>query len=167
MYLSALKVDYQREARDYKLILQDIAAEVANQKKVTFAPGTRGVNATYTKEGSCPAQGLYMSDGSMFIGNYKSDKWNSDSVKPFHKEITTARGSEGKTYSRSEKKRVNAVKRNKKKLKKLKSQISAAKTKVAAITKDNDEGNNDGDDDGDFNAGDSFGGKSSVKKKNI
>ena len=64
-------------------------------------------------------------------------------------------------------KRVNAVKQNKKKLKKLKSQISAAKPKVAAITKDNDEGNNDGSDDGDFNAGNSFIGKSSVKKKKI
>ena len=39
-YLASLKVNYLRNPRDYKAILQDIAAEVACKKRVTFAAGT-------------------------------------------------------------------------------------------------------------------------------
>ena len=169
-YIALLKVDYQRNPnRSYKLILQDIAAEVAGTKKVTFAPGTRGIAATYTWEGRCPNEGVHTPDGSIYIGNYDGNKWHSDAVRPYHSEITQARGKDGNQPTRNDKKRVNAIKRSKRKLKKLKSQISAAKLKVAAAKTggaDNGDCNCDDDDaDGGAQAGNEFGGKRAAKKK--
>ena len=171
-YISSLKVDYQRTPRSYKLILQDISAEVANNKKaVSFAPGTRGVSAAHTREGTCPTEGVYTSDGSLFIGNYSDGRWHSDSVKPFHKEILEARkkagGGKSTAPTRADKRRTNAVKRNKRKLKRVSSQISKMKVTIAKLTKD---GGDDGDaseseSDQDSNhAGESFGGKNAAKK---
>ena len=82
-YVSSLKVDYQRNPRSYKLILQDIASEVANRMKTPFAPGSRNINAVYTRDGECPSNGVHNDDGSIFIGNYTNDKWHSNLVKPY------------------------------------------------------------------------------------
>lgn len=164
--VASLKVDYQRNPRSYKLILQDIAAEVASKKVVSFAPGTRGVSALCTREGSCPDQGVHTTNGATHIGNYSNDKWSHDSVKPYRKEILEARskndGNMGQNKSFNEKKRVSkAIQRNKRKLKKLKIKIVAAKT--TSTEKDATEGEPG---DGDDKAGDAFGGKSSkVKNK--
>lgn len=172
-YIGSLKVDYQRTPRNYKLILQDISAEVANNKKtVSFAPGTRGVSAAHTRDGTCPTEGVYTSDGSLFIGNYSDNRWHSDSVKPFHKEILEARKKDGgsgnynsSNKSRADKRRTNAVKRNKRKLKKMSSQMSAMKTTISKLTKDGDGDDSDRESDKDHNhAGDSFGGKKAAKK---
>ena len=130
----------------------------------------------YTRQGPCPQQGVHKADGSLFIGNYSADQWRSDSVKPYHNEIMKARSNDGGgntdndgnggTHSRSQKRRVNAIKRNKKKLKKLNQKIAAAKseledlprkeettTKVAKVHFE------------DQNAGDAFGGKKSKSNR--
>ena len=120
-------MQYQQTPRDYKLILQDITTEAGSQAKTTviFTPGTRGVSAIYTRQGKAPTTGVHTADGSIFIGSYDKEKWLSDSVKQYHQEIINARGSDdggGKNQdSRSQKRRTNAIKRNKRKLKKLKS----------------------------------------------
>ena len=75
VYVASLKVNYQQIPRDYKLILQDIAAEVGSQKTVTFAAGTRGVSETYTRKGPCPTSGVHTPDGEVFIGGYDKEKW--------------------------------------------------------------------------------------------
>jgi len=175
VYVSSLKVDYQRNPRSYQLILQDIAAEIASKSSFTFAT-SRNVSAVYTRQGPCPQQGVHKADGSLFIGNYSADQWHSDSVKPYHNEIMKARSNDGGgntdndgnggTHSRSQKRRVNAIKRNKKKLKKLNQKIAAAKseledlprkeettTKVAKVHFE------------DQNAGDAFGGKKSKSNR--
>jgi len=166
VYVASLKVNYQQIPRDYKLILQDIAAEVGSQKTVTFAAGTRGVSETYTRKGPCPTSGVHTPDGEVFIGGYDKEKWQSESVRQYHQEIIKARsnGGRGKDnrghQSRSQKRRANAIKRNQKKLKLLEVQIAAAKTRLKNQSKS--EGK---DDDGNTgNAGDAFGGKKSRAK---
>lgn len=161
-YLAALKVEYQQNPRSYKLILQDIAAEVEDKKVPSFAGWTANINAVYTKEGNVPTSGVHTSDGSIFIGSYNANKWKSDNVKPYHKEIINAQAREGggsgnKHPSQSNKRKANVLKRSKSKIKKLKSQlkISAAKLEEATMTKDESE-----DEEGTSNnTGDSFGGK--------
>ena len=173
MYVASLKVEHQKNPRDYKLILQDIAAEAGKHKTVTFAPGTRGVSATYTRNGPCPTKGVHTSDGSIFIGSYDNAKWKSEAVKQYHEEIIQARGKDGggsfngggNKFSRAEKRRANAIKRNNKKLKSLEAQISAAKTRLQSLKETEDTGADKTDDSGN-NAGDAFGGKRSKSKAN-
>ena len=152
MYLSSLKVDYQKDPRSYKLILQDIAAEVATKKQNAFQPRGVNISATYTRQGPCPTQGVHTANGSIFIGNYDRNKWQHDSVRPYHQDILTARSSEegGNPQSRSQKRRINALKRNKKKLKQLTQRIAAATATLQEATKDQanlkaDDISNDGD----------------------
>ena len=165
VYIAALKVEYQRNPRDYKLILQDIAAQASSSKKpVAFA---RSVSATYTKKGPCPTSGVHATDGSIFIGSYSRNQWQSDTVKPFHQEIQDARNPDGggnkgngdggdRNQSRSQKRRANAIKRNKKKLKTLTAQISAAKAKLKKTGNDD---SNSREEDNNNHAGNAFGGK--------
>ena len=103
----------------------------------------------------------------MFIGTYSKDQWLSESVKPHHDEIREARSQNngGKIQSRSQKRNINAVKREKKKLKKLKAQVAATKKVIAS-------GNVDVADDATIsntnkhdNAGDAFGGKRTKAKE--
>ena len=94
VYLSSLKVDYQRNPRTYQLILQDIAAEIASKPSTAY-PAHRNVSATYTRQGPCPQQGVHKTDGSLYIGNYSADQWRSESVKPYHHEIIKARSNDG------------------------------------------------------------------------
>ena len=167
MYLSSLKVDYQKSPRSYKLILQDIAAEVATKKQVTFHPrlvtGVSGVS-TYTRQGTCPSQGVHTPEGAVFIGNYDRNKWHHDSVKPYHQEILQARSSDGggNAPSRGQKRRVNALKRNQKKLKRLNEKIAAAKATLQEATKDKETPKNDNKEKPN-DAGNAFGGKNSKK----
>ena len=174
MYISSLKVDYQRNPRTYQLILQDIAAEVAS-KKPSFIPN-RNISATYTRKGPCPTQGVHKQDGSIYIGSYSADQWRSDHVKPYHNEIVQAQSHDGGgsndnnnskdgTHTRSSKRRVNAIKRNKNKLKKLNQKIAAAKTELESLTEEGEDKKVQFEDQVNQNAGDSFGGKKSKKKK--
>ena len=142
MYVASLKVEYLRSPRNYKLILQDIAAEVNNNIPSGNAfGGQRGVSATYTKKGPCPNSGVHTNDGSVFIGTYSKDQWTSDTVKPHWDEIKKARSEskgDGGQPSRSGKRRINAIKREKKKLKKLKAQVAAIQQ---TTTSDDDDAN--------------------------
>lgn len=134
-------------------------------KGTSFSTGTRGVGAICTWEGVCPSSGVHTPDGSICIGNYDGTKWSHQLVKPCQKEIIEARKANGGTEpSRATKRTVNQVKRGKRKLKKLKAQISAAKAKVKALSKSASDGESDDDTDTNDKAGDSFGGKRSKKK---
>ena len=92
-YLASLKVDYMRNPRGYKIILQDIATEIAGRRRIssTFVPRTRHVDAIYSRKGTAPESGVHKPDGSIFIGGYDKEKWDSEEVQPHHKEITEAR----------------------------------------------------------------------------
>lgn len=162
-HVASLKVDYQRNQRNYKDILQDIAVEVGKKSPMGFS-ATRGISATYTRQ---------KDDGSLFIGKYTKDQWFDDTVKPHHEEIRKERfqdngGGGGQDFSRKQKRKMNAVKRSNKKMKKLKSQIAAAKVQIAAA-KITSGGESKTKDDAmevkivENNAGDSFGGKGTFK----
>ena len=47
-YIASLKVDYQRNPKSYKLVLQDIASELSSKRKVMFASAPRQASALYT-----------------------------------------------------------------------------------------------------------------------
>ena len=110
LYVASLKVEYQRNPRSYKLILQDIAAEVGNiTPSGNSFGGNRGIAATYTKQGPCPSKGVHTTDGSIYIGTYSKDQWLSDEVKPHHDEIRDARGKQSNgppVVSRNQKRQV-------------------------------------------------------------
>ena len=139
LYVASLKVDYQRNQRDYKLILQDIAAEVGNKVSTNFA-ASRSISATYSRQGPVPTKGVRRDDGTIFIGSYGKAQWLSDSVKPHHDEIIKARmdmsrngGGGAAGPSRNQKRKVNAVGRAKKRLKNLNAQIAAAQAKLDTV----------------------------------
>ena len=122
----------------------------------------------YTRDGNCSTQGVHTPNGFLFIGNYSGEEWNSYAVKQYHQEILKARTNSGKgndsnVQSRSVKRRANAVKRNKKKLKKLKGQISAAKVHIFAIQATRNE-NDDAKAESSTNAEDSFGERRSMRE---
>ena len=73
-----------------------------------------------------------------------------------------ASGNHGDQTARSQKRQINAIKRNNKKLKSLESKISAAKVQLEK-SKSNQVLSADNKDDKDYNAGNSFGGKNSKK----
>ena len=67
-----LKVDYQCDPRDYKIILQDIAAEISTEKKASFSDGARNVSPVCTSTGRYPDTGTHTIDGSICISVYES-----------------------------------------------------------------------------------------------
>ena len=101
LYVASLKVEYQRNPRSYKLILQDIAAEVGNiTPSGNSFGGNRGIAATYTKQGPCPSKGVHTTDGSIYIGTYSKDQWLSDEVKS-HQMRFAMLGASNQTVHRS------------------------------------------------------------------
>ena len=91
----------------------------------------------------------------------------SELGKPHHDEIQDARSQNngGQIQSRSQKRNINSVKREKKKLKKLKAQVAATKKVIASgnvdVADDATASNADKHD----NAGDAFGGKRTKAKE--
>ena len=167
-FVAALKVNYQQNPKNYKLILQDIAAEVASKvPSVSFA-GDRNVSAAYTSSGSCPSTGAFTSDGSLFIGKYSPQQWNSDSVKRHWKEIRAARQQQDGNGQSQGKRRISQLGRAKNKIKKMKTQMDADKARIAdseatiaSLTESKPSGAVPAKEA--QNAGDSFGGKNSRK----
>ena len=166
IYLSSLKVEYQRTPRDYKLILQDIAAEVGSKAPAQFGGrSSANVSAACTREGRCPNSGVHTPDGSIFIGSYDREKWQDESVRQHHHKIIEARnkGEAGHIKkNRTNKRKVNAIKSNKKKLEKLQAQIAAAKIQVKKVTFGQDDSSDN--DTPENQAGNAFGGKNSKRK---
>ncbi len=173
-YLASLRVDYQRNPdRNYKLILQDIAGEVAMKRQSSFVPTARNVAATYTKDGNCPTEGVHTANGSIFIGNYDPSEWNHPTVKPHQQEILNAReaskngnnNSGGHNRSYNSKKRIaNSIKANKRALKKLRLRISEAKATLAqkeSESQNNKDSGTPASTQSDHQAGNSFGGRKS------
>ena len=78
-YITALKVQLQREPRYYKDVLQDIASQVPTLCVDTF-------RKTYSNSG-CPTVGAHDEHGKLYTGTYPNKKWQSESVRTHWQEI--------------------------------------------------------------------------------
>ena len=76
----------------------------------------------------------------LLLGNYSSDQWGSNGVRPFHEEIAKARSSGGKSggggryQSRNKKKGNNKIKAARRKLSKLKREVENLEEKKRNIS---------------------------------
>jgi hypothetical protein len=163
-HLSALKVGQSIHARTSREILQDIAKEVPNLTKgSSFEPRISGVEHTsgFTFEGGAPTSGVKTADGKLYCGSYSPNSWFSDSIKPYHDQIKEIREKHGSGKTKSKNK--DAATR---KLQQVTQQCDVLKRKLAALKAGAPE---DSEDTSDVtprdNAGDSFGGQASMKKK--
>ena len=124
------------------------------------------MDAVYSRKGTAPDSGVHKPDGSIFIGGYDKEKWDSEAVQPHHKEIIEARTKnankgQGKAY-KSTNKKVSAVRRNKTNLTKLTKQLKVAMTKLEKISgSKRDEAESSETESANDKAGNSFGGKRS------
>jgi len=129
-YLGSLKVDYQRNPRNYKLILQDVVSEVAMKRRSIEIKSNenkeRIASEVYARYGPCPDKGVHTSDGSLYIGNHDVEKWSHESVKPYHTHILEAR----KKLSKKRRNHQQTMGVKKQKLEKLQKEIKAAKIKL-------------------------------------
>ena len=142
-FIAALQVAQNFNPISYDCILQCIAVQIP--KLVNYSNTTRRnlsefktEGSKYTREGRTPKEGVYADDGSIFIGNYSSDQWGSDGVRPFHEEIAKARSSRGKSggkYQSRNKKRGNyQIKAARRKLSKLKREVENLEEKKRNIS---------------------------------
>ena len=179
-YIAALKVSYQREQRSYKELLQDIASQIPTlTQKPPFRQNVSAVTSNrnkYTDEGNSPENGVYLTDGRIYVGGYTKEQWKSPSVQPFHEEIIKARQDHGfyprKRQSNSKVRRK--VKKLKTQLKKVRFQndtlnkaiSGASQTETADVAKSTTRRvKSDNDNKPNEQAGLSFGGKQSMRKR--
>ena len=85
-YLTALKVQFYHQPRNYREVIQDISSQVPSIGVDTFRKAS-GVSVQGTESGGAPYQGVYDSNGLLFHGTYPEKKWFSDSVKPHWEDI--------------------------------------------------------------------------------
>jgi hypothetical protein len=158
-YIIALKVQYQRQPRDYQEILQDIASQIPTLPINNFRKASEVASSGTVEDGDCPESGAHDENGTLFIGKYPFRKWTHESVRPHWNDIRTARnrgsGDDGKQKQFQAKKREQAA---------LVTQISELSTKkarmeaaIASISID--ESATQVSNLGSSRAGDSFGGR--------
>ena len=102
-YVTALKVQFQRQPRDYQQILQDIASQVPSLHVPDFRKASKVGTQDHSQTKGCPDKGAYDKHGKLYIGTYPFHKWTDESVKPHWDEIHSA-GSQGKEKESSHKK---------------------------------------------------------------
>lgn len=182
-FLDALKVDNIRAPKEYRTLLQEIATQIPNiSTSSSFRGGgsPRGVSELrqvtgYTRDGECPDHGVHTGEGQLYIGNYHGNKWFEDDVKPYHDEIRTARqkqygGNNGggnnpkKSNFREKKKTQNLIRKNKRKVAQLQSQVAELNKVKEQKLKDTPANRVLFKDPIDDQAGTAFGGKNGKKK---
>ena len=80
-YLTALKVQFQHQALNYREVLQDIASQILSIGVDTFQKASE-VSVQGTESGGAPDKGVYDSNELLFHGTYPEKKWFSDLIKP-------------------------------------------------------------------------------------
>ena len=82
-YVTALKVQFQREPRDYNDVIQDIASQVPTLRVDTFRKTSevRRQESANINSG-CPTVGAHDEHGKLYTGTYPYKKWQSESVRP-------------------------------------------------------------------------------------
>jgi hypothetical protein len=160
-YVIALKVQFQRQPREYQQVLQDIASQIPTLPISTFRNTSEvgRVSEQGHEKPDCPETGAHDADGKLFIGKYPPKYWHK--IKEHWSAIRAERSKQGvgnANYNGQfhEKKREQAE---------LQSQISELHSKkarmeatIASITVDGSVANVS--ELGGSRAGDSFGGRS-------
>ena len=90
-YITALKVKFQRQPRDYQEILQDIASQVPSLYAPNFRKASEVVTQDHSQAKWCPDKGSYDNHGKLYIGKYPFHKCIDESVKPHSDEIRSDR----------------------------------------------------------------------------
>ena len=165
-YVTALKVQFQRQPRDYQQILQDIASQVPSLHVPNFRKASEIGTQDHSQTKGCPDKGAYDEHGKLYIGTYPFHKWTDESVKPHWDAIRSAR-SQGKDKENSQKK-YQEKKREQAQLETTISQLLTKKSRIEAsitsiVTDDSTSAKTMSEITG---AGDSFGGRAEkVSKK--
>ena len=96
-YVVALKIQFQREPRNYQEVLQDIASQISKLPIKTFRKASEVGSIIDDNSGfdKCPNSGLYGSDVKLYIGKFPYQKWKDDSVRPHWDDICSAREQQG------------------------------------------------------------------------
>jgi hypothetical protein len=160
-FLSALKVGQSFQVRTSREILQEIAKEIPNLSKgPSFQPRISEIHQTddFTLDGEAPATGVHTTDGKLYCGTYSPDRWFSDEIKPFREQIMGIRKKHGKGGGGGRSNSRNKAKRKLQQLEKTNEELQRNLSALQKSTTDDDKEKND-------NAGDAFGGKSSMHKK--
>ena len=182
-YVTTLKAMHQVTQRTYTDILQDIATQIPLIEPPSFRAalsevrqGNSGVLANATKDGECPDQGAYTSDGKLFIGTYSKKQWQHPTVRTHHQQIYSARENLPPYQSNKSTKQYynrdnsnSAQKRKAEELRTTIAELTAKKARILAeIRTNNNEDNTQRDSEPHTQAGNQFGGRAEKKKgKNI
>lgn len=173
-HMAALKVGQSFNARTSRQILQEIAKEIPNLSQGSnFQPRISEIQQSsgFTFDGDAPTNGVHTVDGKLFCGSYSPNRWFGDDLKPFRDQINEIRSKHGKGTGRNKNKsgergrgtQASHAKNAKRKLQQLKKKNEALNRKLSAIKSNDDKPTKQDKQDTD-NAGDAFGGKSSMKK---
>ena len=107
-FVEALKVQYSQKPREYRLILQDIAAQILNLRRVIFMRNVSEVKTfskSCTRKRSHPINEVFNTEGNVFIGNYPVSRWFDEDDKKYHKDIMEARKRNPRTMNKREQNR--------------------------------------------------------------
>ena len=102
-YSTEIKVQFQRQPREYQEILQDISRQVPSLNVPNFRKASDIVTQDHSQTNGCPDKGAYENHGKLYIGNHPFHKWIDESVKLHWYEIGSAQ-SQGKDKDGSHKK---------------------------------------------------------------
>ena len=98
MFVASIKVDYSHNRQKYTELLQEISTQIPTCKTSQFTTAavselkTGGNNNCNTS--SCPIEGAYLPDGTLYTVSYPYKQWVSSEVTPHHDKIH-ARQEEG------------------------------------------------------------------------
>jgi hypothetical protein len=172
-HLAALKVGQSFNVRTSREILQEIAKEIPNLSKGSnFQPRISEMHQTedYTFDGDAPNQGVHTADGKLFCGSYSPTRWFSDEMKQFRDQIIKIRNKHGTSSGKNKgggrgkgRPVPSHVTKAKRKIQQLKKKNDDLTRKLSSLKTPNDDKQSKSKDKD--NAGDAFGGKSSMKKE--
>ena len=165
-FVEALKVQYSQQPRPFDKILQAIATQIPNLRKVTFKRNVSEIKAgmDHTREGTCPTHGVYTAEGKIFVGNYPASRWLDEDVKEHHAQITEIRKKYPVKKKKSTKKKASKGNKANKKYNKLTSRISELE-RSAEQSKANNQGTKE--EATEDEAGDAFGGRNAKKRAKV
>jgi hypothetical protein len=171
--VSALKAAQGLTPRTPTQILQELAKEIPNLVQASsFKQRVSGVHtgsSDFTFDGDTPTHGAHTTEGKLFCGSYSHSRWFSDDMTQYRDEIKELREKHQPEYGSGRRKqsdvkqgdghpkRKNQVKKHQLKVKELKKQNEELQLKLSEL-KRTDQESKPGS-----NAGESFGGRDSMK----